>query len=297
MPPTYSPLPSYACLEVRGADARAFLQAQLTQSLEPSPGDHRAPLAAWLDARGRTRALLRVFELPDRWVLAAITNDAVTLVKRLRMFVLRSAVTIDVAADVELAALIDADDAWLEQHELPANARPGDATVRQALHWVCVGTGYWQVLGTRAALEPLERTLERAPPAAAPLAEIRLGIPALDAELVDRFVGQMLNLDALDALSFDKGCYPGQEIVARVRNLGGVKKRARRYAVNGHTPAVGDVVVGESREPAGEVIRAAATATGSELLAVVEHTAAAHSLSCAGAPLLERPLPFPIPGA
>jgi folate-binding Fe-S cluster repair protein YgfZ len=104
----------------------------------------------------------------------------------------------------------------------------------------------------------------------------------------------MLNFDELDAVSFDKGCYPGQEIIARVHNLGGVKRRARRYASPAEPPAVGAAVMAASTQ-VGEVIRSAAARSGCELLAVIDHAAAGSPLTCAGAPLTELPLPFEVP--
>jgi folate-binding Fe-S cluster repair protein YgfZ len=105
----------------------------------------------------------------------------------------------------------------------------------------------------------------------------------------------MLNLDALDAVSFDKGCYPGQEIIARVHNLGGVKRRARRYAAPGAPPALGTAVLAAGGQPVGEVIRSAAADNACELLAVVDHAAAGTELTCGGAQLRELPLPFAVP--
>jgi len=103
----------------------------------------------------------------------------------------------------------------------------------------------------------------------------------------------MLNLDALSAVSFDKGCYPGQEIIARVHNLGGVKRRARRYAAPAEPPALGTAVLAAGSQ-VGEVVRSAAARSGCELLAVVDH-AAGSPLTCAGAALTELPLPFAVP--
>jgi folate-binding Fe-S cluster repair protein YgfZ len=104
----------------------------------------------------------------------------------------------------------------------------------------------------------------------------------------------MLNLDELAAVSFDKGCYPGQEIIARVHNLGGVKRRARRYAAPAAPPAIGTPVLAAGAQ-VGEVVRSAAAPSGCELLAVVEHAAAGSPLTCADAPLDELPLPFEVP--
>src|SRR6185295_3257044 len=216
-----------------------------------------APLAGWLDARGRVRALLRVWPLPDRWLLATPREGVDDLLKRLRMFVLRSAVKLGVANDVALAAVLDATPDWLAKRGLPAAAAPDTVITRGELRWVCVAPGYWQVAGPSAAVAAVEPELTRVSPAAAALAEIRLGLPAITPPLVDRFVAQMLNLDALGATVFDKGCYPGQEVVARVHNLGEVKRRARRYATTGPSPAIGAAVGAPSGEAVGEVVRSA----------------------------------------
>ena len=136
--------------------------------------------------------------------------------------------------------------------------------------------------------------MDSAPASAAELAEIRLGIPAVTSAVAERHVAQMLNLDKLDAVSFDKGCYPGQEIIARVHNLGGVKRRARRYGSPADPPTVGAAVLAAGAQ-VGEVVRCAPARLGCELLAVVDHAAADTPLTCAGSPLAELPLPFAVP--
>lgn len=292
--PTLSLLTDSVSVEVRGADAGKFLHAQLSQTIDPRAATS-APLAGWLDARGRVRALLRVWPLPDRWLLSTPREGVDDLLKRLRMFVLRSAVTLRVADDVALAALLDPAPDWLAAHGLPANAVPGGVTARGDVSWLCVGAGYWQALGPSAAVAALEPEVARVPPAAAALAEIRLGLPAITPPLVDRFVAQMLNLDALGATAFDKGCYPGQEVVARVHNLGDVKRRVHRYSANATPPATGMAVTAAEGSAVGEVVRSAPTAEGCELLAVVDHAAADGVLAVAGAPLRELPLPFAVP--
>jgi len=291
--PTLSLLTESTCVEVRGADAAKFLHAQLSQTIVPGAAAS-APLAAWLDARGRVRALLRVWPLPDRWLLATPRDGVDDLLKRLRMFVLRSAVTLRIADDVALAALLDATPDWLAARGLPPIAAPGAVIARGELRWLCVGAGYWQVLGPSAAVAALEPEITRTPPAAAALAEVRLGLPAITAPLVDRFVAQMLNLDALGATAFDKGCYPGQEVVARVHNLGDVKRRVHRYSTTAAVPAIGATVTAAGGGAVGEVVRSAPTPDGSELLAVVDHAAADGPLAIAGAPLRELPLPFAV---
>jgi folate-binding protein YgfZ len=292
--PRLSLLTESTCLEVRGADAATFLHAQLSQTIVPGAATS-APLAGWLDARGRVRALLRVWPLPDRWLLGTPRDGVDDLLKRLRMFVLRSAVTLRVADEVALAALLDPTPDWLAAHGLAPGAEPGAVIPSGDLHWLCVGAGYWQVLGPRGAVEAFAPDLARVPPAAAALAEIRLGLPAITPPLVDRFVAQMLNLDTLGATAFDKGCYPGQEIVARVHNLGDVKRRVHRYSTTAAPPGIGVAVTAAGGNVVGEVVRSAPTPTGCELLAVVDHAVADGALAIEGAALHELPLPFAVP--
>ena len=291
--PTLSPLTECTCVEVRGADAAAFLLAQLSRIVTPDNGGD-ARLAGWLDARGRVRALLRVWREPSRWLLATPREGVDDLLKRLRMFVLRSAVTLRIADDVALAAVLDATPDWLATRGMPAATAPDTVIAKGELRWLCVAPDYWQALGPSAAVAAVEPGLTRVPPAAAALAEIRLGLPAITPPLVDRFVAQMLNLDALGAVVFDKGCYPGQEVVARVHNLGDVKRRAHRYSTTAAPPAIGVAVTAPGGNAVGEVVRSAPTAQGCELLAVVDHAAADGALTIAGAALRELPLPFAV---
>jgi folate-binding protein YgfZ len=288
----YAALRETVCIDVRGADAAAFLHGQLTAAilaLDPS----EAPLAAWADARGRVRALVRVCRLQDRWLLVAPRDGAADLVRKLRMFVLRSKVTVALADDVAVAALLGHADDVLAHNGVRSDVEPNRMVHGKDLCFVRVGEGYWLALGPPPALHELGATLAVASDAAAALAEIRLGIPTIAPAVAERFVAQMLNLDELGAISFNKGCYPGQEIIARVHNLGGVKRRARRYAMRAAAPAVASPVL-HGEDTVGEVVRAAPTDSGCELLAVVEHAAASAALTCAGTALVELPLPFAV---
>jgi folate-binding protein YgfZ len=290
----YAALDTRACIEVRGADAAAFLHGQLTQSvLSADAGD--APLAGWADARGRIRALFRVLRLPERWLLVTTREGADALVEALRRFVLRSKVDVALAGDVAVGALLGDASSALVPYGVAAETPANRMICRDELCFVRIGARYWQAVGAPAALEPVAGPLTATTEAAAALAEIELGIPEISQQTAERYVAQMLNLDELGAISFDKGCYPGQEIIARVHNLGGVKRRARRYAMPTAPPAPGTPVLGEGSQQVGEVVRAAPAATGSELLAVVDHAAAGARLTCGGSALAERPLPFTAP--
>ena len=292
MTPRYCPSPSYGCIEVRGADAANFLHAQLSRAVDALDGAF-APLAGWHDARGRVRALLRVVRRADRWWLVTQSDVVDATAKRLAMFVLRAAVKITPADDVRVAALLDADDTWLAAHGLATATRTNGVVARGELACVRLGSNVWHVIGRRAAVDGFAPELPRSPEDPSALAEIRLGLPAVGAPLVEHFVAQMLNLDLLDAVSFDKGCYPGQEVIARVHHLGSVKRRMRRYASESAAPpAPGSPVANADGVEVGEVVRAARADNGVELLAVVDHTAA---LSVGGERLRELPLPYAVP--
>lgn len=294
MAPQYGFFPDYVCFEARGSAAASFLHAQLSQSIEALPAGRAVP-SGWLDARGRVRALFRAVRDGDRFLLLTARDGAAEVLKKLRMFVLRSPVTLEVAAELEVAAVVGTDAEWLEARGLPATAAAGTHVTVGALHWIAVTSTYWLAVGSRTALAAV---VPGAPPElpSAALAEIALGIPLVTSSLVDRFVAQMLNLDLLGAVAFDKGCYPGQEIVARVHHLSDVKRRVRRYALSGSaTVAVGGAVTTAAGEVVGEVVRSASTGSGVELLAVVDNAAAALPLACAGAPLAELPLPYALP--
>ena len=294
MPLCYAALRDRVCIEVTGADAAAFLHAQLSRAVLTLDPDE-APLAGWADARGRVRALFRVLRSADRWLLVTPGAGADAVIKKLRMFVLRARVEVVRADDVAVAALIGDTGPALAAHGAAADTPPNRVRGHGNLCFVRVGERYWLALGAPAALAPLAGSLPETTQAAAALAEIELGIPEIAPESAERFVAQMLNLDELGAVSFDKGCYPGQEIIARVHNLGGVRRRARRYAVQSAPPPPGTEVIADDARAVGEVVRSAPAAAGAEVLAVVDHAAAGARLTCAGAPLIERPLPFAVP--
>jgi folate-binding protein YgfZ len=202
-------LSRYGLLAVIGADARDFLHAQLTNDIASLPSD-RAALAGWCTAKGRLLASMLVIPSPQGFLLQLARDLAPAIAKRLSMYVLRSKVKIS-----------DVSDAW-------AQYGVWDVALKVA------GVA-WD--GDVATVRVDERRSLRIGPAdkfflapdkledAWTLEEIRAGRPLISAATQDRFVPQMINFEALGAVSFQKGCYPGQEIVARAQYRGEVKRR------------------------------------------------------------------------
>ena len=200
----------YGLLAVTGADARDFLHAQLTNDVAHLPPE-RSALAGWCTAKGRLLATLLVIPAPDGFLLQLAKDIAPAVAKRLSMFILRSKVKI-----------ADESEAWSQYgvwEGVPRVAWDGERVSvpvgeRRSLK---LGKGMTQ----SCARTEDEWTLE----------EIRAGRPWITAATQDQFVPQMVNLETIGGVDFQKGCYPGQEIVARAQYRGQVKRRMVKVQV------------------------------------------------------------------
>jgi len=232
----------YGILAVTGTDARAFLHAQLTNDIENLPPD-RAALAGWCTAKGRLLATMLVIPSADGFLLQLARDIAPMVAKRLSMFVLRSKVKIsDESSNLAQMGV------WTDEWKTPDVAWEGPI-VR-----VRVGEGRYLTIGPGLS-GPCSKGEDDWT-----LAEIRAGRPFISAATQDKFVPQMVNLETLGGISFQKGCYPGQEIVARSQYRGEVKRRMKQFAA----PAGAQLQPGAEFN-GGMVVDAA----GGELLAVV----------------------------
>jgi folate-binding protein YgfZ len=148
---------------------------------------------------------------------------------------------------------------------------------------------------TLALLAPDAGPGSAAAPAATTLALVRAGLPEVGVEASEEWIPQMLNLDLVGAISFQKGCYTGQEIVARTQHLGRIKRRMFRLAVAGGAPPAVKAALLAAGAKVGEVVLAAAAEGGAECLAVLNLDACARPLALAdgrGCRLL--PLPYAV---
>ena len=278
----YCPVPWLCGVDVRGADAYDFLRRQLTN--DPPVEDGRFTLAAWNDAKGRVRALFRIVRGADGPLLVAERDGLDAVLAKLRIFVLRSDVAFEPNDALAVAAVIGDAAPLLESRGIALAAEPGAACRADGIVWLRQSEALLHVVGEAAALDRLGAELPRGSAEHAAQAEIRAGLPSLGSALAERYVPQMLNLDRLGAVAFDKGCYPGQEVVARLHHLGSVKRRLTRFtAAGGEAPAPGTPVVTADGREVGEVVRAAAADRTLELLAVVQLDAASAPLFVAGA--------------
>jgi tRNA-modifying protein YgfZ len=202
----------YGLLAVTGADARAFLHAQLTNDIANLSPD-RAALAGWCTAKGRLLASFLVIPSKEGFLLQLARDLAPTVTKRLSMFVFRSKVRIE-----------DQSDAWVQYGIWDKESRLSGVTWSGEVAAVPVDEGRHLRIGPVASLSLTPTRTEDD----WTLEEIRAGRPLISAATQDKFVPQMVNFEALGAINFQKGCYPGQEIVARAQYRGEVKRRLTR---------------------------------------------------------------------
>ena len=238
-------LKQIALLKISGADAAGFLQGQLTNdvnALEPVSGDETGiagtvnrgqwQFSGYCNPKGRLLALFYLwkqdgdyFALLDQSLLEPIT-------KRLTMFVMRSKVIITHMAAAAIAGADSAESAEEWSGLTPATASHGDVLSSGNQSLLVVNQRFLLVMhnGLPMALnDKISGGMNWL------RADIEAGLPWVCSATTERFIPQMLNLDLLDGINFKKGCYTGQEIVARMHYLGNLKQRMLVAAV--HYPA------------------------------------------------------------
>lgn len=285
-------------IRARGADAASFLHGQLTNDIAGLRAGE-ARLAGYCSAKGRLLASFLVWRSGEDLLLACSADLLEATLKRLRMFVLRAKCTLsDASAELPLQGLAGpAATAWLGDGA-PAigrcAARDGATVIRLA-----DGAGVPRYLLAGASesppLPPLDARAWR-------WLEVQSGVARIERMTAEHFVPQMLNYELVGGIDFGKGCYPGQEVVARSQYRGTIKRRALLFETAADT-AAGAAEVFHSEDPsqpAGEVVMAApAPSGGSVALVEVKLAALASGSLHLGAPTgahLERlPMPYEVP--
>jgi folate-binding protein YgfZ len=272
-------LPHLAAVEVAGPNAAQFLNGQLSNdTLSLAPGAWQ--LTSWSTPKGRVVAVLSLGRMEDRYYAVLPRELAAPFIERLSKYILRSKVSLRLVS-TELAvwgSVASPDRFAIQPATAPAPALDAIDTERR-----------WK------------------------LARIAAGLPQIYPATAEQFVAQMINLDLVQGVSFHKGCYTGQEIIARTQNLGRIKRRMLRFAsgplASGPFPSgpfpnedtggvkVGDVVtLGDFG--AAHIVELAAADAGQELLAVVHLEPRMDTAKAETAPRIEaheRPLPYSIP--
>ena len=271
-----------------GGDARAFLHAQLTNSIE-NLGTNRACHAGWCSAKGRLLASFLVVPHENGFLLQLARDLAAPVAKRLAMFILRSKVKIANVTDEWRQYGIWGADAPARLPALGASAPQELLGVAAGPQWAAVRLGAERFL--LFGRSPIETT------AASEdwiLQDVRAGVALVTQATQDLFVPQMVNFERIGAVDFQKGCYPGQEIVARAQYRGQIKRRMVRVRTPVPLRPAQDLYSDDvPGQPSGTVVNAA----GGEALAVIQISSIESRSpvrATAGGPALELlPLPYP----
>jgi folate-binding protein YgfZ len=285
------PVPSLALLAMEGPDARKFLQGQLTcdvRKLTPS----LALLGACTTGQGRVDAVTAVIEREGALLLLVPPDIAEQLLLRFRKMKLGANVRFEILPWT--VGVLSAEQAAVSLPDLPpdngACVTRGDVSAMR--HWGQAGDAL--VVAPAEALNladdagAAERTFHAN--------RIKAGVPQVVRATATQFVPQTLNLDLIAGVAYDKGCYVGQEVVARARR-GGVPRRVFGYDAACSAPLPGAPLFGPSGE-VGTVLDAVDTDGGCTLLAVVDVERAAAPMTLApeaGVPVTPRALPYAVP--
>jgi tRNA-modifying protein YgfZ len=286
-------------IRAQGADALKFLQGQLTQDVLLW-GLSEARLSAWCSAKGRMLASFVLFKnAPDDIVLMCSTSVLPSTLKRLQMFVMRAQCKLtDATGQFEVRGLAGA-----PANGLPAWAleRKGDSVELALPPGHHAGAPVPRAVQVRPLADGITLSNQSDDLATWQYLNVTSGIAHISTPISEAFVPQMLNYESVGGVNFKKGCYPGQEVVARSQFRGTLKRRA--YIASSTAPlAVGQEVFDsrDAEQPCGTVASAAVQPGGNAFLAIVSMQTSASdsprlsSGSADGPALTLQALPYPL---
>lgn len=288
-------------LAVRGKDAATFLQGQFTNDVVNLDSSH-SQLNGTCSPKGRLLATFRVLRDEQGFLLSLPHSLLESFTKRLQMFIMRSAVTLEEVSDQIIRLGVSGSAASTELSALIATLPTAvDRVVRSDDYTIAMIPGIqprYEVMGPLSAMQKLWDGLNvRGAPigtAAWQLLDILAGLPIITPETADAFVPQMVNLQLVGGVSFKKGCYTGQEVVARMQYLGKLKRQmylARVRSDAAPLPGSDLFSAADQEQSAGKVVAAQPHPDGRYmLLAVIQiatQAAGAIHLNGPDGPLLE----------
>src|SRR3989338_1687203 len=307
-------LSQFGTLRVSGEDAQTFLQNLLSNDIRET-GNTRAQLSSLNSPKGRMLATMLIWRAGDDYLLQLPGALCEPIRRKLGMYVLRAKVKITDASDEIVSLGLSGADAQQILHarfgELP-QLPLGCIGIEQG-SLIRISDTRFQINAAVQQAQMLWAELSaRARPAGSGCWDwlnIRSGIPVIRPQTQEQFVAQMANLDMINGVSFKKGCYPGQEIVARTQYLGKLKRRMylAHIETGAHIDSDGSTQAGDELfsadmegQASGMLANAAAAPSGGyDVLAVLQtsscETQTVHWKSPQGAALQFLPLPYTLP--
>ncbi|MGH8427097.1 MAG: YgfZ/GcvT domain-containing protein [Gammaproteobacteria bacterium] len=256
-------------LRVEGQDAADFLNAQCTAMFDEQ-ADATVQIAALADPKGRVLSIFHAWCEDDAWHLSVPAGEAEWLCSYLARFVFRSQVRIAPASERHLLGVAGSEAAAaLAAVGLPA-PKQDEFVHAGSLVVVRLAGNRWLAIGEETALADVAHTLashvSSSDASAWRRARLLAGEPEIRTETRGRFLPQMLGLVELGTVSFRKGCYPGQEVIARAQYLGRVKRARALFRLDANPEAGSTIELEGSRL---EVLDSAAIPEGGALVQAV----------------------------
>jgi folate-binding protein YgfZ len=267
-------LTQFGVIKVTGDDRLTFLQGQLTNDINKT-SEGNSQLSAYCSPKGRILTSFRIIPIKDGLLMVLAKDRLDETLKRLRMFVLMSKVVLEDISDelfiVEYSgqnatdslglSLPDLPNETIEDNDIITVRIPGDCHRAWVIANSTTSRTLWQTsVANASSIEQWQ------------LLDIRAGIPTIYQATSDAFVPQMVNLQLIEGVSFTKGCYTGQEVVARMQYLGKLKRRMYRAVIDGETPKAGTELFSastDSGQGAGKVVNAAMNDEGKTEMLIV----------------------------
>jgi folate-binding protein YgfZ len=302
------PLTHLGLIACDGDDAQSFLHGQLSNDVKALGPEH-SEYAAYCSAKGRMLANFLLWQDDGAYYLELARSLLPALQKRLAMYVMRSKVKLADASESHPILGLAGSAASAALRELFAVIpREPHQIVRDPANGILIalpGSRFQLVAEPEAAQRLWDKLAATLAPVGTPCwewLEIRNGIPLITPATQEQFVPQMANMELIGAVNFKKGCYPGQEIVARTQHLGQIKRRmALAHLAGPDMPQPGDALFSSAMDDqaAGMVVNAQAAPDGGyDLLAVMQATdisdGAVHFKSIHGPVLSIQPLPYTV---
>lgn len=289
------PLTHLGQMLVTGDDAKTFLHTQFTSDINHLGAD-QVQHSAWCTAKGRMQASFIVWREGDNFQLALAADLQEAAQKRLQMFILRAKVKLASQTETHVLLGIAGPQAneILADAGLPCPAATMTSSAANEVQVLAIEPGRYIISAPFSAVPTLWQKLSiKARPAGLQVwrwLDIKVGFPLVTLATKEEFVPQMADFEKLGGVSFHKGCYPGQEIVARTQYLGKVKRHL--YRLQSSTPMLAGGVLHSPDNPdqaCGMVVSAAPSPTGGYVaLAVVQSNFAANlHLDSREGPLVE----------
>jgi folate-binding protein YgfZ len=274
-------LSHYGLIKVSGDDAEKFLQGQFTNDVCQVTDKH-SQLSAWCSSKGRIIVNFRLFKRDNAYYMLLPRESIATTLKRLQMYVLRAAVKLEEQSDNLLRLGIAGANSTQILTDCLGFAPPAEIDASLTLEQITVlqipGTQPRYIVCTENPQNLWQCATQTAHPAGATaweLLDILAGLPQIIPATAEAFVPQMVNYQALGGVNFKKGCYTGQEIVARLQYLGTLKRRM--YLAKMTTlPQPGDALyVSTNEQSIGKIVNAVADPDGGAIvLAVIQISSA-----------------------